>query len=85
MLADAQAERLERRRARARALGGEEKPGVEIAAELRSVASPIWATEAFAIEDPVDPRETRAYLCRFIDAHAESSRNDRRAQGEIGS
>jgi len=38
-----------------------------------------WVAEAFAIDDPVDPREPRAYLCRFIDAPAESSRNDRRA------
>jgi len=40
----------------------------EIEAELRSVASPLLTAEAFAVEDVIDPRETRSYLCRFIDA-----------------
>ncbi len=40
----------------------------EIEAELRAVASPLLTAEAFAVEDVIDPRETRAYLCRFIDA-----------------
>jgi acetyl-CoA carboxylase carboxyltransferase component len=40
----------------------------EIEAELRSMASPFRTAEAFGVEDIVDPRETRAYLCRFIDA-----------------
>ena len=40
----------------------------ELEAELRSLASPLLTAEAFAVEDVIDPRETRAYLCRFIDA-----------------
>ncbi len=40
----------------------------EIEHELRSLASPFRTAEAFAVEDVIDPRETRAYLCRFIDA-----------------
>lgn len=40
----------------------------EIEAELRSVASPFRTAEAFAVEDLIDPCETRPYLCRFIDA-----------------
>jgi len=40
----------------------------EIEEELRSMASPFRTAEAFGVEEIVDPRETRAYLCRFIDA-----------------
>jgi acetyl-CoA carboxylase carboxyltransferase component len=40
----------------------------EIEAELRQVASPFRTAEAFAVEDLIDPRETRPYLCQFIDA-----------------
>jgi len=40
----------------------------ELEAELRAFASPFRTAEAFAIEDVIDPRETRAYLCRFVDA-----------------
>jgi acetyl-CoA carboxylase carboxyltransferase component len=40
----------------------------EIETELRSLASPLLTAEAFGVEDVIDPRETRAYLCRFIDA-----------------
>ncbi|HUJ01731.1 MAG TPA: carboxyl transferase domain-containing protein [Usitatibacter sp.] len=40
----------------------------EIEAELRALASPFLTAEAFAVEEVIDPRETRAYLCRFIDA-----------------
>jgi methylmalonyl-CoA decarboxylase subunit alpha len=40
----------------------------EIEAELRQLASPFRTAEAFAIEDLIDPRETRPYLCQFIDA-----------------
>ena len=36
--------------------------------ELRALASPFRTAEAFGVEDIIDPRETRAYLCRFIDA-----------------
>jgi acetyl-CoA carboxylase carboxyltransferase component len=40
----------------------------ELEAQLRELASPLLTAEAFAVEDVIDPRETRAYLCRFIDA-----------------
>lgn len=40
----------------------------ELEADLRSLASPFRTAEAFGVEDIVDPRETRPYLCRFIDA-----------------
>jgi acetyl-CoA carboxylase carboxyltransferase component len=39
-----------------------------IEAELRAVASPFRTAEAFGVEEIIDPRETRPYLCRFIDA-----------------
>ncbi len=40
----------------------------ELEAELRRYASPVLTAEAFAVEDVIDPRETRPYLCRFIAA-----------------
>ena len=40
----------------------------EIEAELRRFASPVLTAEAFAVEDVIDPRDTRPYLCRFINA-----------------
>ncbi len=40
----------------------------EIEDELRSMASPFRTAEAFGVEEIIDPRETRPYLCRFIDA-----------------
>ncbi|MGC1816299.1 MAG: carboxyl transferase domain-containing protein [Casimicrobiaceae bacterium] len=40
----------------------------EIEAGLRAFASPFRTAEAFGVEDIVDPRETRPYLCRFVGA-----------------
>lgn len=40
----------------------------ELEAELREYGSPFRTAEAFGVEDIVDPRETRAYLSRFINA-----------------
>jgi len=40
----------------------------ELEAELRAMASPFRTAEAFGVEDVIDPRETRPYLSRFIDA-----------------
>ena len=40
----------------------------EIEEELRQYGSPFRTAEAFAIEDVIDPRETRPYLCDFIEA-----------------
>lgn len=38
----------------------------EIEAELRPYASPFRTAEAFAVEEIIDPRETRPVLCDFI-------------------
>lgn len=40
----------------------------EIEQELRAYGSPFRTAEAFMVEDIIDPRETRLYLCRFIEA-----------------
>lgn len=40
----------------------------ELENELRAMASPFRTAEAFGVEEIIDPRETRPYLCRFIDA-----------------
>jgi methylmalonyl-CoA decarboxylase subunit alpha len=41
---------------------------IEIEAELRAAASPFATAEAFGVEEIIDPRETRAYLNRFLRA-----------------
>ena len=45
-----------------------EKKRKEIEAEIRSFSSPFRTVEAFALEDIIDPRETRLRLCNFIEA-----------------
>lgn len=40
----------------------------EIEGELRALSSPFRMAEAFAVEDMIDPRETRPYLCRVLTA-----------------
>ncbi len=40
----------------------------ELEQELRAFSSPFLTAEAFQVEDIIDPRETRAYLYRFIEA-----------------
>jgi acetyl-CoA carboxylase carboxyltransferase component len=45
-----------------------QKREMELEAELRALASPFRTAEAFGVEDVIDPRDTRLYLCRFIDA-----------------
>src|ERR1043166_1034218 len=40
----------------------------EIEAELHRFTSPLLTAQAFAVEDVIDPRDTRPYLCRFIRA-----------------
>lgn len=40
----------------------------ELEDEIRALASPFRMAEEFALEDMIDPRETRRYLCRFVDA-----------------
>ncbi len=38
----------------------------ELEAELRALASPFRTAEAFAVEEIIDPRETRPVLCDYI-------------------
>lgn len=40
----------------------------ELEAELRELTSPFRTAEAFGVEDVIDPRDTRRYLCQFLDA-----------------
>jgi len=40
----------------------------EIELDFQAKASPFRTAEAFGVEDIIDPRATRAYLCRFIEA-----------------
>lgn len=40
----------------------------ELELELRQLSSPFRTAEAFGVEDLIDPRETRQYLCRFVEA-----------------
>ncbi len=40
----------------------------ELETELKKITSPFLTAEAFAVEDLIDPRETRPYLCRFVKA-----------------
>ena len=40
----------------------------ELEAELKKLTSPFLTAEAFAVEDLIDPRETRLYLCRLVKA-----------------
>jgi acetyl-CoA carboxylase carboxyltransferase component len=40
----------------------------ELEDEMREYSSPFLTAEAFGVEDIIDPRETRPYLCQFIDA-----------------
>jgi acetyl-CoA carboxylase carboxyltransferase component len=44
------------------------KREAEIEAELRDLASPYLTAEAFGVEEIIDPRDTRAYLCGLIEA-----------------
>ncbi len=39
----------------------------ELEEELRELDSPFLTAEAFGVEDVIDPRDTRRYLCRFVD------------------
>jgi acetyl-CoA carboxylase carboxyltransferase component len=41
------------------------KKRAEIEAQLEAVVSPIRTAHAFGVEEIIDPRDTRAHLCRF--------------------
>ncbi len=40
---------------------------LELEEELRTYGSPMRTAAAFGVEDIIDPRETRPYLCQFIE------------------
>jgi acetyl-CoA carboxylase carboxyltransferase component len=42
----------------------------EIEAKLETFQSPLRTAEAFGVEEIIDPRQTRSYLCRFADLAA---------------
>jgi acetyl-CoA carboxylase carboxyltransferase component len=42
----------------------------EIEARLEALQSPLRTAEAFGVEEIIDPRQTRSYLCRFADLAA---------------
>ena len=56
----------------------------ELEAELREYNSPFRTAEAFGVEDIIDPRETRAYLCRFINAAQGRLKTDRGLKPRAG-
>ncbi len=56
----------------------------ELEAEFRSYANPFKTAEAFAVEDIIDPRDTRFHLCRQIEAAQERLRTDRGPRPQVG-
>jgi len=56
----------------------------EIEEELRDLASPFRTAAAFAVEDLIDPRETRPYLCQFIEALQPRLRTQRGPKTKTG-
>ena len=53
-----------------------EKRRRELEEEMREYGSPFRTAEAFSVEDIIDPRETRPYLCNFIEAMQERLKAD---------
>jgi len=60
------------------------KRQLEIEQELRVSGSPLRMAEAFSVEDVIDPRDTRAYLCRFIGAMQERLAHSLGPKGRVG-
>ncbi|MCM2561656.1 propionyl-CoA carboxylase [Lutimaribacter sp. EGI FJ00015] len=56
----------------------------ELEAEFRTYANPFKTAEAFAVEDIIDPRDTRFHLCRQIEAAQERLRTDRGPRPQTG-
>lgn len=48
----------------------------ELEEELRAYGSPMRTAAAFGVEDMLDPRETRPYLCRFVELAQSRLRTD---------
>ena len=56
----------------------------EIEQELRIAGSPLRMAEAFSVEDVIDPRDTRAYLCRFVAAMESRLKHSLGPKGRVG-
>jgi acetyl-CoA carboxylase carboxyltransferase component len=56
----------------------------ELETELREFSSPFLTAEAFGVEDIIDPRETRAYLCRFVEAFQGRLKNNLGLKPKVG-
>lgn len=56
----------------------------EIEEDVRRLSSPFRMAEEFSIEDLIDPRETRPYLCRFIRAMQSRLKTQRGLKGRVG-
>jgi acetyl-CoA carboxylase carboxyltransferase component len=56
----------------------------ELEAEYRGYSNPFRTAEAFAVEDIIDPRDTRFFLCRQIAAAQERLRTDRGPRRQVG-
>jgi acetyl-CoA carboxylase carboxyltransferase component len=52
----------------------------EIEAKLEAVQSPLRTAEAFGVEEIIDPRETRRYLCQFANLAAPLRSGSRQIQ-----
>lgn len=56
----------------------------ELEAEFRTYANPFKTAEAFAVEDIIDPRDTRFHICRQLEAAQERLRIDRGPRPQVG-
>ena len=56
----------------------------EIEDETRHLSSPFRMAEAFALEDLIDPRETRPYLCQFVRAMQGRLKQGLGQKGRVG-
>lgn len=57
---------------------------VELEAKLREGTSPFLTAESFGVEEIIDPRQTRAYLCRFLGAAESMMRTSLGPKPRIG-
>ena len=56
----------------------------ELEEELRAYGSPMRTAAAFGVEDMLDPRETRPYLCRFVELAQSRLKTELGPKGRIG-
>lgn len=57
---------------------------IELEAEYRAYSNPFRTAEAFAVEDIIDPRDTRFFLCRQIETAQERLRTDQGPRPQVG-